>query len=187
MKYLVLLVIIVSTFWYNADYLMQHKPLWFLKAVSYVPFMSKPVSLDFDEDLKTLSEADIKQRFDNLLLSCLHEKIDLGDRACMAYISAFNGIKAKQIVFFFDNDRFNTLKVSFPMDQHENLADYLDSISRYRKTIPASAGNNGQDLEAWVVGSGLVAATRERPITGDETILNWNSSSKLLRRALMSR
>ena len=179
MKAIILILIIISTIWYNTSYLNENKPIWYVQLLSYIPAINTDASINFDEDMSNLSEQNIINLFDNLLISCKSEPSNLGERACFTYISKFNSIPANSIAFFFERGKYRGLRVSFPPDEHNSLLDYLKRISTSHRTVPESEKQHGQQLVMWFTKTGVLAALETRSRSGAESIMTWQSFKKL--------
>lgn len=172
MKKIILLAILIST---AVFYLNKERPDWFLIALTHIPIFNTEVNIDFNHDKDGLSEENIHAKFDHLFLVCANEPSDLGDRVCWTYISRSNGIDAEIIAFFFDQEKYRNLRVSFPDDEHSDLLSYLNTNFKVKTVSKGSKEKFGQDLGVWFCETGTLSAYKENPKQGSLNLLLWSN------------
>lgn len=174
MKKILLLILVLVAGWQ----LTEKKPEWFLKMLTKIPMINTDVVVDFEQIPEGISEQQLIKEYDHLLLYCAYEPSNLGDRVCSTHISEFNEIEAKVVAFFFDDDRFRYLRVSFPVEEHQKLISWLDSNYKQSARTPGSKEMFGQPLKAWRSSRGILAAFADTPTSRQETLLTWVSFDK---------
>lgn len=178
MKSILIVCVLIAVGWQ----LTEKKPGWFLSALTHLPFINTAVELDLKNVSENISEQAMVDEFDHLFFRCAGEPSRLGDRVCYVHISEFNGIKASDAAFFFDNDRFRYLRISFPVEEHKKLIAYLNNSFKKTARTAGSKEMFGQPLRAWKANKGILATFESEPIGRDETLLTWISFSKIIER-----
>lgn len=172
MKKIILLAILIST---TVFYLNKERPDWFLILLTHIPIVNTEINIDFNDEIEGLTEENIHSKFDDLFLVCANEPSDLGDRVCWTYISKFNGMDAEIIAFFFDQEKYRNLRVSFPNDEHSDLLSYLNTNFKLKAVSKGSKKKFGQDLGVWFSKTGTLSAYKEKPKQGTLNLLLWSN------------
>ncbi len=177
MKKTVLAALLIVLIWQLVD----KKPTWFLRSLTIFPIINTSVIIDFDNIPEGISEQQLVENYSHLLLSCNSEPSNLGDRVCFAYISDFNGIDAKIISFFFEDNQFRYLRISFPEEKHDALLAYLNKGFKLSGNTRGSKEMFGKPLTVWKSKKGLLAALSKALKQHEETLLTWLSFNKVKR------
>lgn len=132
------------------------------------------VAIDFAERLSTLSEEDIKTRYNNIEFICEQELPSRADkRYCINNIARVNDLPARAVAFFFEKDRLMSVGITLAPDAQIHWTGYMN---RHYQHINANLKIDDGALESWVAGEGLITLDSERSSTGKEMILMWKTS-----------
>lgn len=148
-----------------------------LYAIEHVNLTNRhPVEVDLD----VLSRADQRKpllaRFPEQDFACGPEKTDLGRTICYAEIESFNGIPARYLAFFFDQDNHLTaMKLAGYASRYPELVGYFDA--RFQR---AGDGSERPFL-VWLAGDGLLTTTAQAP-EGQEATVLWVNAPEVVER-----
>ncbi|MDG9670222.1 hypothetical protein ONV78_20965 [Hahella sp. CR1] len=173
MRNLVLILILTGVAHFAWNKVTEEKPDWFLDFVADSILFDSTVNINLSAD-PGWTENLLVQQFDHLYLVCQKESSDLGDRVCWTRISSLNGVPAKDIAFFFRDDRYRFLRVTFDVEKHRDLKSYLDDNFRYVGISPGSKEKVGQELGVWKTLKSTLATYVEAPRGEDEVMLTWS-------------
>jgi len=132
----------------------------------------KILTLDLDELSAGLNEEQVSERFRAVQLSCYSVRDPLGDSTCTTPLALFNDSRARMVSFFFSRDRLANLRVTFPVDQQQELSTRLQG--KYGQPAPLGFvdPHTGRKLQGWKLSRGTLGITEI--VTGDrETVLLW--------------
>lgn len=124
------------------------------------------VNLAIENLTPAVSEADFRELFPDLELTCGAGGAPFGDRLCGARIGAFNQIPARALSLFYEGERLAAVRVSYRRGYHNDLRAQLE-----RRIGRPQAG---QAL-SWPVSDGLLLMSAEKPRSDGEAALFWLS------------
>lgn len=144
--------------------------------------LNNGISVDFKELHGELSESEIVAKYGDLKLSCSDESSPIAERYCYSAIPRFNGMDAKQIVFFFEKDKLNQVKVDVQANSNDILTHY---IREYGMTTDVKKREGMPQLVTWILRNGMLITSKEE--NNNQGMLLWVSSMKMLSTGLGSK
>lgn len=140
---------------------------------------ARPVVTDMDLLNPKDTQQTVEQTYHYLHFTCTPENGKLGDWACWAPISKFNGIDARLIVFFFRQSNLSAVRISFAAAKNAEVFSLLHKRYGPDHEFGHHADSYGNNIVGWIRPSGVVAINDH--VEGEqESILLWLSLNKVL-------
>ena len=176
-KFAILLMLLVGL-GIAADYRMS------LPGSSLVDRMrAQPAVLDMDTLTGRETEAEILRAYHYLHNTCAPEPGPLGNSVCWAPVSKVNGIAARQIAFFFRDDRLSAVRVSLAKDAHPKMLALLQKGFGPERQFGEQTGAFGNKVVGWMRPSGVIAIN-DSAEGDDEPVVLWTSSDSIVKKVL---
>ncbi len=137
------------------------------------------VIIDFNKLSSNISEADILSTYSKLNLDCGHESSELGSRSCYTSINSINGADALFLVFFFNKNKLNQVKMDFTSSGHKDVLVKLKS--QYGNPTKLKKSKQPIPLIKWVLKQGIIT-TNESAYSNRKTQVLWLSHNDILNR-----
>jgi hypothetical protein len=125
-----------------------------------------------------MTEADFRNLFPDLALTCDEGANPFGDRLCSAEIGAFSAIPARAFTLFLEGERLRAAKVNYRRAYHATLEDQIST----RLGAVAAVDPSGPEAVSWQVDDGLLLMPASEPEDDSEAALLWLSNVVLERR-----
>ncbi len=136
------------------------------------------VNINFDKLSSSLSEADIVSKYSELDLDCGYEASALGTRYCFTLIKSLNGADAWLLVFFFNKNKLNQVKMDFHASGHDKILVSLES--QYGESSKLVNSKQAIPLIKWKFKEGLLT-TNSSAYTGRTTQVLWLSNEEIFK------
>jgi len=150
------------------------------------------------DDLKVRDQTEIISEYKNLgyKLKCYgnlrpNEKIgESDDYLCWALISsAFDGVPARLVTFFFSKNRLHHVRLEFPESSLARIQTHLSQSPVNLDSLPKfdfGVDDKGIPLKVWKVKRGLVTTSDSTSFKGHAIVL-WTSTQSILERVISKR
>ena len=137
------------------------------------------VSIDFNRLSSNMSEADILSTYSKLELNCEYEISELGTRSCYTGVNSINGSDAWLLVFFFNQNKLNLVKMNFTSSGHKDILVTLKS--QYGNPTKLEGSKQPIPRIKWVLTQGIIT-TNMSAYGGRTTQVLWLSHDAILNR-----
>jgi len=143
-------------------------------------FGEKEIKMDLQLLDQRFSEAELKQVYPDLEWQCQNRATAYGDRVCVSRIGVFNGIPARYITFFFQQEGLTALKLHYRRPNHTQLQDLLRRQLGQPELEPRASPSapTADETLRWRTPYGMLIMKREL-LNADEPALFWLAASTL--------
>lgn len=160
---------------FSAQEIWQRKPYLLLDTIRSFDNPASHIRVDFNKDISDFDEKGLTESYSPIPFECMDEKSDLGPRVCFSYLHSFNGIRAENIAFFFNNSgKPYLMRLEFNPEYHDAVTDWLNKQYTYQSGVPYSFPALGQTVGFWKTNAGIVGHLSEKFVSGESSILIWH-------------
>ena len=118
-----------------------------------------------------LTEAKMRESFQDLELACSDGSYPFGDRLCSATIGSFNQYPARAVIWYFAEGRLRAVKLIYQRAYHDAIRGWVE-----RRIPDAGAGGDaGRGAAVWPVAEGVLVMKSGELGKDDEPSLLWLS------------